>query len=191
MANKITEKATIDVARVTVSVPEIGSDPSVELVMNTASKVTVTANIETQDAVKLIVKGVLKAQKPAQNVITGNTIVLSDNLFIPELVKILQGGTIEYAEDTTTVKKYIPPLVGEILNLPQFTLNLYSAIYNAAAQITGYEKISYPNCQGVPVSMSSEDNVFRAPEYTINSYPNRGQAPYEIEYIDELPAMAE
>ena len=62
MANKITEKATIDVARVTVNVPQVGATPAVELVMNTASKVAVTANIETQDAIKLIVKGVLKAQ---------------------------------------------------------------------------------------------------------------------------------
>lgn len=190
MANKITEKATIDVARVTVSVPKVGDTPAVELVMSTASKVAVTANIETQDAIKLIVKGVLKAQKPAQNVITGNTIVLSDNLFIPELVQVLQGGTIDY-DDQGNVTKYTPPLVGSEDVRPPFTLNLYSAVYNAAAQITGYEKTSYPNCQGAPLAMSSEDNVFRAPEYTINSYPDVGQAPYTIEYVKELPAMAE
>ena len=190
MANKITEKATIDVARVTVNVPQVGDTPAVELVMNTASKVAVTANIETQDAIKLIVKGVLKAQKPTQNVITGNTIVLSDNLFIPELVKVLQGGTIEYDEQNN-VTKYTPPLVGSEYARQPFTLNLYSAVYNAAAQITGYEKTSYPNCQGTPIAMNSEDNVFRAPEYTINSYPDVGQAPYTIEYVKELPAMAE
>lgn len=190
MANKITEKATIDVARVTVSVPKVGDTPAVELVMNTASKVAVTANIETQDAIKLIVKGVLKAQKPAQNVVTGNTIVLTDNLFIPELVQVLQGGTIEY-DDKGNVTKYTPPLVGSEDVRTPFTLNLYSAIYNAAAKITGYEKTSYPNCQGAPLAMNSEDNVFRAPEYTINSYPDVGQAPYTIEYINELPAMAE
>lgn len=190
MANKITEKATIDVARVTVNVPQVGDTPAVELVMNTASKVAVTANIETQDAIKLIVKGILKAQKPAQNVITGNTIVLSDNLFIPELVQILQGGSVT-TDEQGYVTGYTPPVIGQEYKATPFTLNLYSAVYNASAQITGYEKVSYPNCQGVPVSMSSEDNVFRAPEYTINSYPDVGQAPYTIEYVKELPAMAE
>lgn len=38
MANKITEKATIDVARVTVNVPQVNSTPAVELVMNTDRK---------------------------------------------------------------------------------------------------------------------------------------------------------
>ena len=190
MANKITEKATIDVARVTVSAPKVGDTPAVELVMNTASKVAVTANIETQDAIKLIVKGVLKAQKPAQHTITGNTIVLTDNLFIPELVQILQGGTIT-KDASGNITGYTPPLVGEERKATQFVLNLYSAIYNAAGHVTGYEKTSYPNCEGTPIAMNSEDNVFRAPEYTINSYPNVGQAPYSIEYVDALPAMAE
>lgn len=45
----------------------------------------------------------------------------------------------------------------------------------------------YPNCQGQPVALSSEDGVFRAPEYTITSAPDKGQAPYEIAYVKELP----
>ena len=70
-----------------------------------------------------------------------------------------------------------------------FVSKAYSAIYNAAGVVTGYECISYPNCQGIPVSFSSEDGVFRAPEYTINSAPDKGQAPYEITYLKELPTL--
>ena len=72
-----------------------------------------------------------------------------------------------------------------------FTLNAYSAIYDAAGLVTGYEKIAYPNCQGTPVALNSEDNVFRAPEYTINSAPKTGEAPYKITYVKTLPTVSE
>ena len=61
--------------------------------------------------------------------------------------------------------------------------------YDAAGLITRYECIEYPNCSGNPIGLESEDNVFRAPEYTINSAPATGEAPYTITYVDELPSI--
>ena len=148
-----------------------------------------------------MVKGILRAQKPAVSTLTGNQITLTDNVFNPELVKILQGGTIKYWADeehsepaTTTdagfgVESYTPPVAGSGEKGTPFTLNAYTAIYDAAGLITGYEKISYPNCQGTPVALSSEDGAFRAPEYVINSSPNSGEAPYVISYVDTLPTV--
>lgn len=197
MPKKGNEIPTIDVALITVSVkdgPEIG--------LHTASKLGVSLQTETQDAVKLVVKGKLIAQKPETVTITGHTLVLTDNVFIPELVKILQGGTIKYwaDEDKETegdadagfgVARYTPPIAGSGEKGEVFTTKAYSAIYNAAGICTGYECISYPNCQGVPVALNSEDGVFRAPEYTINSAPDTDEAPYEITYVPELPAVTE
>lgn len=190
------EVPTIDVELVTVS-PK-GSDD--EIALNTASKIAVSVQSETQDAVKLIVKGRLISQKPATTTITGNTIVLTDNVFNAELVKVLQGGTIKYfgdAKHTTEsdtdvgygVKSYAPPVAGSSEKGEPFVLNAYSAIYNAAGLLTGYERIAYPNCQGTPVALSSEDGVFRAPEYTINSAPDTGESPYVITYVDALPEV--
>lgn len=195
-AKKGHEIPTIDVSLVTIKT----SDSQNEIALNTASQIAVTVQSETTDATKLVVKGVLIAQKPQQTTITGNTIVLTDNVFNPEVVKILQGGTIKYwtsAEQTSSadedagfgVASYAPPVAGSNEKGKIFTLNAYSAIYNAAGLITGYEKISYPNCQGTPVSLNSQDNVFRAPEYTINSAPNTGEAPYSIGYVKTLPAV--
>lgn len=189
------EIPTIDVLLVTISVgggPEIG--------LKTASQLGVSAQTETQDAVKLVVKGALLAQKPAQTTITGHTLTLTDNVFNPELVKILQGGTIKYwtteeqnAEGNEDmgfgVASYTPPVSGSSEKGQVFTTKAYSAIYNSAGLITGYECISYPNCQGVPVALSSEDGVFRAPEYTINSAPDKDQAPYVITYLKSLPVV--
>lgn len=180
------EIPTIDVELVTVSTGDGGT----EIGLKTASKIGVNPQTETKDANKLLVKGVLIAQKPAQTTITGNTIVLTDNVLNPELLVILQGGKITYKSGSSgPVSKYEPPLAGSGEKGVPFTLNMYSAIYNAAGTITGYEKVSYPNCQGTPWSPSSEDDVWRVAEYTINSAPNTGEAPYTIEYVDALPEV--
>lgn len=190
------EIPTIDVSMVTVEV-----HGGKEIALQTASKIAISVQSETEDSVKLVIKGKLIAQKPEQVTITGNTIVLTDNVFNPELVKILQGGTIKYwtsAEQSTEgdtdagfgISSYTPPVAGSDDKGSPFTLNAYSAIYDAAGLVTGYEKIAYPNCQGTPVALNSEDNVFRAPEYTINSAPKTGEAPYKITYIQGLPVVS-
>ena len=184
MAGKVkkgTEVATIDVTLVSVQTYDSDAD---EIILDTANKIAVTIASETTDAIKLIVKGRLIAQKPQVTTVTGNTIVLTDNVFNAELVKMLQGGTIKYDEVTTSkVIGYTPPVVGSSDKGKLFKLKAYSAIYNAAGVITGYECITYPNCQGVPVAFNSEDDAFRAPEYTINSAPAEGEAPYDIDIV--------
>lgn len=192
------EIPTIDVVLVTMQAAG-GSD---EIALDTASKIEVNPQTESEDAIKLIVKGRLIAQKPTVTTITGNTITLTDNVLNAEMVKIMQGGTIKYwsSEEHTSetdtdagfgISSYTPPVAGSADKGTPFTLNAYSAIYDAAGIITGYERISYPNCQGVPVAFSSEDGVFRAPEYTINSAPKENEAPYKISFLDpdDLPVV--
>jgi hypothetical protein len=195
---KATEIPTIDVSLVSIQ----AKDSTDEYILDTASTIEIEPQVEETDAVKLIVKGVLKAQKPMISVLTGNQITLTDNVFTPEIVKIMQGGTIHYwANEAHTsesdepteygISGYTPPTVGSSDKGQTFTLNAYSAQYNAAGQIVQYEKIMYPNCTGVPVAFGSEDDSFRAPEYTINSAPNNGEAPYDIDYVDALPIETE
>lgn len=179
--------ATIDCSLVTI---EINSGE--EFGFDTASKIEVEPQIEEQEGAKLVIKGVLRAQKRSTKVLTGNVITLTDNVFIPELVVAIQGGTVAYdAVDKTKIMKYTPPAAGSTETIPPFKLNAYSAQYNAAGQIVRYEKISYPNCTGSPISFNSEDGTFRAPEYEITSTPDTGEAPYTIEYVDTLPELQE
>ena len=178
------EIATIDCCLVTIETSdgEFGFD--------TANKIEVEPQIEEQDAVKLVIKGVLRSQKPKQTTITGHEITLTDNVFNPELVLVLQGGEILYDVETTSkIIGYNPPIAGSSDNGEVFKLNAYSAQYDASGQIVQYEKITYPNCQGQPVAFSSEDGAFRAPEYTITSAPKTGERPYEIRYVDALPTL--
>ena len=178
------EIATIDCCLVTIETAdgEFGFD--------TSNKVAVEPQIEEEEAVKLVVKGILRAQKPSQKTLTGNEITLTDNVFNPELVLVLQGGTIKYdTENQNKIIGYTPPVAGSSDKGEVFKLNCYSAQYDAAGTIVQYEKITYPNCQGSPVAFGSEDGVFRAPEYTISSAPKTGEAPYDISYVTELPTL--
>lgn len=180
------EIATIDCVLVTIETEdgEFGFD--------TANKIEVEPQIEEEDAIKLVVKGILRAQKPKVSTITGNEITLTDNVFNPELVVILQGGEITYnGESPKQVTGYKPPAAGSGIKGKTFKLNAYSAQYDASGQIVQYEKIMYPNCQGQPVAFGSEDGVFRAPEYKIVSAPTKDQSPYEITYVQDLPVLAD
>jgi len=170
---------------------KIDFTPEAELGLTTGTQVSVETDLETTDAIKLIVKGVLIAQKREKSTITGTTITLTDNVFNPQLVRILQGGTIEYqtVQGQKVFKKYTPPAAGENYEPIAFDTNLYTAHYDASGLVQGYEKVHYPNCTGQPVAFSAEDDTFSAPEYTIKSAPSTGGAPYDIEYVDDLPEL--
>lgn len=191
------EIPTIDVSLVTIE-----TSAGYEYGFDTANQIEVDPQIEETEAVKLVVKGKLRAQKPKDATITGHEITLHDNVFNPELVVTLQGGTLEYWQDAGKTTKgttpteygfasYNPPVAGSGEKGEVFKLNAYSAIYNAAGIITGYEKTTYPNCQGQPIAFNSEDGTFRAPEYTINSAPDTGEAPYTIDWVQDLPELIE
>ncbi len=184
---KGTEVATIDVVCVTVQEYDDGAD---EIILDTANKINVAIQTETQDPVKLIVKGRLIAQKGEVTTITGNQITLSDNVFNDRLVQILQGGTIK-RDLAGNFIGYTPPVAGSSDKGKLFKLTAYSAIYNEAAVLVGYEKIVYPNCQGVPFAFGSEDGTFRASDYTINSAPAKGEAPYDLDIVDDIPHILE
>ena len=179
------EIPTIDVALVTIETDDG------EFGFETSNSIQVEPQLEESDAIRLMIKGKLKAQKPATSTLASNQITLTDNVFNPELVKVLQGGEIEYDTATKAFKKYTAPLQGSDDSGQKFKLNAYSAQYNAAGQIVAYEKITYPNCKGTPVAFNSVDDEFRAPEYTINSAPAEGEAPYVIEMVASLPVLTE
>lgn len=186
---KGTEIATIDVALVSMQSYDDGAD---EIILDTANHIQVEIQTETQDAVKLVVKGRLIAQKPPQVTITGNQITLTDNVFNDEEVLLLQGGTVLRDPVTNDFVGYRPPVVGASgadAKGKIFKLKAYSAIYNAAGVLTGYERITYPNCQGQPFAFESEDGTFRASDYVIDSAPAEGESPYELDIIgvDDLP----
>lgn len=177
---------TIDVSLIVI---RVGDDSTgTEWAIDTANKLGVEPQVSTVEAIQLVKLGRVIAQKPQTTTITGHQLTLTDNVFTPEIMKILQGGEVTGSGATL---KYVPPVSGSGEKGEIFELDAYSAEYDASGQIVKYEKITYPNCQGSPVTINTEDDVFRLPEYTIMSAPNKGQAPYELSYVEELPDFSE
>lgn len=184
---KGTELSTIDVNMIVVTTEE--TEPR-SLASTTQTKIEVEPQIETTEAVKNIVKGRLLAQKSEIQTITGNTITLTDNTTILELIEILQGGTVTKESESGEITGYTPPVVGSEYKPVKFSMDVYSAVMDEGGNIVKYEKITYPGCKGAMVGLGGEDNVFRVNTYTINSAPAKGQAPYAISYADELPTVS-
>lgn len=198
-AKRGTEIAMIDAALV---VMRTKGENAQTLALDTASQVEVAIATETTDAVKLIVKGKLIAQKKATTTVTGNTLTLTDNVFNFEQAKILQGGTLYYwttEEKTATqtektefgIAGYEPPVAGSAEKGEVFDLDIYSAVYDTSGDIVQYEKITYPNCTGQPFGVGAQDDTFNVNSITIDSAPQKGKAPYSIMTVKELPAITE
>lgn len=179
--------ALIDVALVTIS-----TDGTNEIALNTSSQVSVEPQITTTEDNILTnaYTGAVIARKPGLASQSSTTITLTDNVFNPELVQILQGGTITY--DTTVPTKfrsYTPPVSGSSEHGVPFTLKTYSVHYDSAGVILGYVMMTYPNCQGQPLSFGAQADTWNAPSYTISSAPSTGDPAYEMEYVDSLPTI--
>lgn len=196
-AKRGTEIAMIDAALVVMRTRGVNAQA---LALDTASQVEVAIATETTDAVKLIVKGKLIAQKKATTTVTGNTLTLTDNVFNFEQAKILQGGTLYYwttEEKTATqtektefgVAGYEPPVAGSDDKGEAFDLDIYSSVYDTSGDIVQYEKITYPNCTGQPFGVGAQDDTFNVNSITIDSAPAKGQAPYSIMTVKELPEV--
>lgn len=182
---KGTERATIDCSMLVFRPYDTSIDP---IGITSSVKLGVEAQLETSEAIKLIIKSVLKAQKPERKTITGHKLTITNNLTTMELLPILQGGELLKDEDENIIG-YQPIKVGEDYEPTKFILDAYSAVMDGST-VTGYEKVSYPGCTGEMAGLGSEDDVFRSTEWTINSNPGGGEAPYTLEYVDALPVIA-
>ena len=161
-----------------------------ELGLKTSTQISIDTEFEETDDINNITKGELNGKKRGTKTVTGATLTLTDNVFNPELLQILQGGTVTYDADGG-FKKYTSPAVGEEYTPTPFTLNVYTAQYDTTGLIVSYLKFTYYNCTGDPVSFGAQDDTFAAPKYTIRSAPGEGQSHLVIEKttVDELPVL--
>lgn len=165
-------------------------------VIKTSSHVlpfTTASEVETEEVVQegeeqtLIIKKKVIANRPAENTVLGYDITLVDNVFCPEVMKVLQGGKTIPDEFGGMTKGYEAPIIGTASNKEKFDLELYSAVVSTDGDTGQFAKITYPTCKGNSVPLNFKDGEYSAPEYTINSRPAQGMAPYKVEVVDALP----
>lgn len=186
MANKkVTKMALIDVEMVEIVAHNLEQDT---YRWKTASNLDAELNITEGEATELIVNGQLIAQKRAKDVVTGSTLTVSDNVFVPEIITFIQGGQFEVDENGEFIS-YQGPIAGDEIKTDKFDFNIYTAQRDVAGDIVSYMKVAFPNCSGKPVNIKLENGAFFAPEYTIISAPSTGDAPYTITAVEELPEL--
>lgn len=177
--------ATIDAVMVVVKTRE--TSPKT-LAFNSSQKVGIETQIETHEAIKLVVKNSLKAQKPEQNILTGHIITITDQLTQYELLPLFNGGSVKTDPKSGAVTGYTAPKVGEEVKRVKCDVTVYTARMSGST-ILNYEATTYPNCEGQPYGLSAEDDNFRNTELKLISTPGDGEAAYTMEVVDALPNL--
>jgi hypothetical protein len=154
---------------------------------DTASECEQAPDISEGEETILRVKDTIYATDRTEDIVFGTTLTFKDNLFHPEVIEVIDGGTLTYDDvDTDKVVSYDPPVIGAPVSKKKFTLNIYTEEKDADGEILGYVKFSYPHCKGKPFKASVKDGEFFAPEYSCVSRPKKGEKPYSISFLTEL-----
>lgn len=155
-----------------------------------------TYNFDTAEDVDLkpkVEKGIDKVKRNKNTVIgrvrtddlvSGFEIALKQSTMIPQVLQIIDGGTLTGTGMTT---QYTAPAVGVATVKKQFTLELYTASLDTSGNVLHYVKFAFPNCTGNPVDYAFKDGEFFVPELNIDSNPASGASPYTWNYIAALP----
>lgn len=148
----------------------------------------VTAVISEGEEQELRVKNVIKAQNRREDIVRGYDIRLVAVTLIPEVMALIDGGTLTYdLDDPTNVVKYDAPPVGAPVQRKSFKLHIYTEEKDVNGDVVSYVKFTYLHCTGRPVNYNLQDNEFFIPEFTIRSRPKSGETPVTIEFLDQLP----
>lgn len=155
----------------------------------TADEVGTEEVVSEGEEQTLKIKGKIWANKKAEDTTLGYDLTLKNNVFIPEIVKILQGGTLTLTGgETGDFKKYEAPAIGEKPKKEKFDISFYSEEVAPDGPTGRYAKITFPNCQGSKCPISIKDGEYFASELVIKSRPGKGEKPYTIEMVDSLPS---
>ncbi|WFD12013.1 hypothetical protein [Tepidibacter hydrothermalis] len=158
----------------------------------TASECKLSPKLSKGKEKILRIKNTIHSKSKTKDICIGMDLTLKDNVFTPDVFALVDGGTITYDKGNSEKFTYEAPQTGKEVKRTKFKLNLYTAKKDSAGEITGYVKLSYPHCEGTPVSFNLKDEDFMVPQMKIESAPGMGESPYSIEYLalDELTIPA-
>lgn len=184
------EKAIVNIRRIEIETEE--ATPRI-LRFDTGSEAVYSATVSEGTETILRSKNRIVATDRTEDIQYGSDITLKDLVMQPEVLSIVDGGTLattstgEGSTLVTTITGYTPPVVGVPVNRTKFTTKIYAEEKDIDGEVTGYSVFSFPGCKGKPVSFTFKDGEFMAPEYTMFSRPKKGNAPYAIDFVTELP----
>lgn len=182
MAN---EKPLVNITRVEIITNEVVPRT---MYFDTADEGTYAATTSEGKETILRSKNRIVATNRTEDIQYGSELTLKDLVMLPEVLCVVDGGKLTYdLVDKTKIVGYNPPVLGEVVKRTTFTTNIYCEEKDTDGEILGYSKFSFPVCKGKPVSFNFKDGEFMAPQYTIASRPKKGAAPYNLDFIEQLP----
>lgn len=181
---KTTEKPIVNIVRTELVTEEITPRT---FRINTATEATYSAVISEGSETVLRVKNEIKSINRTEDIQYGSDINMSEAVMTPEVMAIIDGGILSKDEEGN-ITKYTPPVVGSSVKRIPFTLKIYTEEKDTDGDTVGYQCFSFKGCKGKPVSYTFKDGEYLVPQYTANSRVKKGTAPYELDFMEELPA---
>ena len=151
----------------------------------TASEGSYSAVVSEGQETILRVKNELLATNRFEDIQYGSDINLTQVTFVPEILAIVDGGTV--IKEGDTIVRYDGPLAGTPVNRKLFKLKLYVEQKDISGETMQYVCFTFEKCKGKPATFSFKDGEFITPQYTIMSRIPKGSSPYTMEYMDTLP----
>ena len=154
----------------------------------TASEGSYSAVVNEGQETILRVKNELLATNRFEDIQYGSDINLTQVTFVPEILAIVDGGTVtRESGETGKITKYQGPIAGAPVNRKLFKLKLYVEQKDVSGETQQYVCFTFESCKGKPAAFTFKDGEFITPQYTIVSRIPTGSSPYTMEYMKTLP----
>lgn len=117
-----------------------------------------------------------------EDIMYGGKIKLVDNTFTPELLALIDGGTLVKLVDVVT--GYTPPKSTDAVNRKEFELILVCE-EKIGKKVNQYVKYTFPACKGKPIGISLKGEDFAVQEFNIEAAETDTEPWYKWDYIDQ------
>lgn len=117
-----------------------------------------------------------------EDIMYGGKIQLTDNTFSPELLALVDGGTLVKAVDVVT--GYTPPKSVDAISRKEFELILVCE-EKIGENVNQFVKYTFPKCKGKPVGISLKGEEFAVQQFNIDAAETSTDPWYKWDYIDQ------
>lgn len=183
MANvkNLEERVLANIVRAEITEEESGD----KYVFTTSSEASIkpftSEGTEKIHRVKNTILGTIRYE----DILLGYEIKLVNNTFCPELLALVDGGTVTADEDGT-FKSYASPVVGQVTERKNLTVSLYTQEVDCDGGTVEYIKFTFKHAKGKPVEYSIKDGEFFVPELTLRSRAKTGESSAEVAVLKSL-----
>ena len=154
---------------------------------NTASEASIKPYVSEGEEKIHRVKNTILATLRYEDILLGYEIKLVNNTFCPELLSLIDGGTVTY-DDEEKFASYTSPVVEAKASTTRknLTVCLYTEELDCDGETMGYFKFTFRHAKGKPVEYTIKDGEFIVPELTLRSRAKTGESCVSVDSLKTL-----